>query len=64
MRTRLPGPPFPACRLQDFYTLTLDSLAQAKNERLWFKTNMKLANLYVNLKELNRAARVLKELHK
>ena len=32
---------------QDFYSLTLDSLKESKNERLWFKTNMKLANLWV-----------------
>ncbi|GAB4820519.1 hypothetical protein N2152v2_007565 [Parachlorella kessleri] len=50
--------------LQDFYSLTLDSLAQSKNDRLWFKTNMKLANLYVSLKDMGRAAKVLKELHR
>ena len=65
-----PRSPHPACTrprptaAQDFYSLTLDSLAQAKNERLWFKTNMKLAHLYVGLKELGRAGRVLKELHR
>ena len=50
--------------MQDFYSLTLDSLAQAKNDRLWFKTNMKLANLYVSLRDMGRAAKVLKELHR
>lgn len=49
--------------LQDFYSLTLASLAESKNERLWFKTNMKLANLWVSLRELGKAARVLRELH-
>jgi COP9 signalosome complex subunit 2 len=44
--------------LQDFYSLTLDSMAEAKNERLWFKTNMKLANLLVGMKEGAKAAKV------
>ncbi|KAI7840317.1 hypothetical protein COHA_006099 [Chlorella ohadii] len=50
--------------LQEFYSLTLDSMAEAKNERLWFKTNMKLANLWVGLKEAGKAAKVLRELHR
>ncbi len=33
-------------------------MAEAKNERLWFKTNMKLANLWVGLKEAGKAAKV------
>lgn len=45
-------------RPQDFYSLTLDSMAEAKNERLWFKTNMKLANLLVGMKEGAKAAKV------
>ncbi|PRW18415.1 COP9 signalosome complex subunit 2 [Chlorella sorokiniana] len=50
--------------LQEFYSLTLDSMAESKNERLWFKTNMKLANLWVSLKEGGKAAKVLRELHR
>ncbi|PSC72680.1 COP9 signalosome complex subunit 2 [Micractinium conductrix] len=50
--------------LQDFYSLTLDSMAEAKNDRLWFKTNMKLANLWVDLKQGAKAAKVLRELHR
>jgi COP9 signalosome complex subunit 2 len=49
--------------LQDFYGLTLSALAEAKNERLWFKTNVKLANLWFSLKRTHEAATVLKELH-
>ncbi|KAG7670147.1 putative COP9 signalosome complex subunit 2 [Nannochloris sp. 'desiccata'] len=49
--------------LQDFYGLTLSALAEAKNERLWFKTNVKLANLWLSLKRTSEAAMVLKELH-
>lgn len=32
-------------------------MAESKNERLWFKTNMKLANLWVGLKEGGKAAK-------
>jgi COP9 signalosome complex subunit 2 len=49
--------------LQEFYGLTLGALAEANNERLWFKTNVKLANLWLGLKETNKAAEVLSELH-
>ena len=47
-----PLPPVAFCPPQDFYSLTLDSMAEAKNDRLWFKTNMKLANLWVDLKQV------------
>lgn len=50
--------------LQDFYSLTLDTMAESKNERLWFKTNMKLANLWVSLRDSGKAAKVLCELHR
>ena len=59
----LPSHPIPLPFCQDFYGLTLESLADSKNERLWFKTNMKLANLWVGLGEGGQAARVLRELH-
>jgi COP9 signalosome complex subunit 2 len=49
---------------QEFYGLTLEFLADSKNERLWFKTNMKLANLWVGLCEVGKAGRVLKELRR
>ena len=49
--------------LQDFYGLTLDAMKEAKNDRLWFKTNVKLANLWLSLKQTAEAETVLKELH-
>ena len=55
---RHPSHPHPHPSLQDFYSLTLDSMAESKNERLWFKTNMKLANLWVGLREGSKAAKV------
>ncbi|KAK9794025.1 hypothetical protein WJX73_004702 [Symbiochloris irregularis] len=50
--------------LQNFYGTTLEALAEAKNERLWFKTQLKLCGLWFKLNEYGRLARILKELHK
>lgn len=46
--------------LESFYELTLESLKHAKNERLWFKTNTKLANLYLQNADWNGLSIVLK----
>ena len=51
-------------RLQDFYGLTLDALKEAQNDRLWFKTQLKLCGLWFKLKEYSRGARILRELHR
>ena len=48
--------------LQNFYELTLDSLKHAKNERLWFKTNSKLASLYLHNQDWPRLQNVLRQL--
>jgi COP9 signalosome complex subunit 2 len=50
--------------LQEFYETTLAALQEARNERLWFKTNLKLANLYYENDEYSRLGKLLKELHK
>ena len=52
--------------LKSFYELTLEALKQpnAHNERLWFKTNLKLCELWFTQREFGRMARTLKELHK
>lgn len=49
--------------LQDFYETTLDALKDAKNDRLWFKTNTKLGKLYYDRGDFNRLAKILKQLH-
>lgn len=49
--------------LQDFYETTLDALKDAKNDRLWFKTNTKLGKLYYDRSDFNRLAKILKQLH-
>jgi COP9 signalosome complex subunit 2 len=50
--------------LEEFYETTLVALQEASNERLWFKTNLKLANLYYEGSEFTRLAKLLKELHR
>lgn len=50
--------------LQEFYETTLHSLEEAKNERLWFKTNLKLCKLWFTLKEFGRVSKILKELYR
>ncbi|MCL4129183.1 UNVERIFIED_CONTAM: hypothetical protein GTU68_023257 [Idotea baltica] len=49
--------------LQDFYETTLDALKDAKNDRLWFKTNTKLGKLYFDREDFTRLSRILKQLH-
>ena len=53
-----------ANRTQEFYGITLEALAEAKNERLWFKTQLKLCSLWLKLHEYSRATKLLKELHR
>ncbi|VDL69772.1 unnamed protein product [Nippostrongylus brasiliensis] len=48
--------------LQKFYETTLDALKDAKNERLWFKTNTKLGKLYFDMHEFNKLEKILKQL--
>lgn len=50
--------------LQDFYETTLTALQEAKNERLWFKTNLKLGKLWYDRQEYGRLQKILKELHR
>ena len=51
-------------KVQGFYSATLEALTGASNERLWFKTQLKLCGLWFGLKEFSRAAKILKELHR
>lgn len=50
--------------LQEFYETTLAALQEARNERLWFKTNLKLGKLWFDVGEFPRLTRILKELHR
>lgn len=50
--------------LHEVYGTTLEALKQANNERLWFKTNLKLGKLYYDSNEYGRLATIIEELHK
>lgn len=50
--------------LEKFYSLTLDCFQSTNNERLWLKTNIKLAKLLLDRKEYLTVTRKLRELHK
>ena len=50
--------------LQQLYEATLRAVADQGNERLWFKTNVRLANLWVHRHDWARLTRVLRELRK
>jgi COP9 signalosome complex subunit 2 len=49
--------------LQNFYETTLEALKEAKNDRLWFKTNTKLGKLYFDREEYGKLQKILKQLH-
>uniref|UniRef100_A0AC34Q405 PCI domain-containing protein n=1 Tax=Panagrolaimus sp. JU765 TaxID=591449 RepID=A0AC34Q405_9BILA len=48
--------------LHKFYAVTLDCLKESHNERLWFKTNTKLAKLYLDEKDFSNFDLVLSQL--
>ena len=49
--------------LQNFYETTLEALKDAKNDRLWFKTNTKLGKLYFDRGDYAKLQKILKQLH-
>ncbi|DAZ95791.1 TPA: hypothetical protein N0F65_009187 [Lagenidium giganteum] len=48
--------------LQRFYETTLETLKEARNERLWFKTNLKLGNLLYEIGDFARLSKIIKDL--
>ncbi|XP_017786958.1 PREDICTED: COP9 signalosome complex subunit 2-like [Nicrophorus vespilloides] len=48
--------------LQEFYEMTLDALKDAKNDRLWFKTNCKLGKVYFDSGEFGKLLKIIKQL--
>lgn len=50
--------------MEKFYQLTLESFQSTNNERLWLKTNIKLAKLWLEWKEYRVLADKVRELHK
>lgn len=50
--------------MERFYSLTLESFQSTNNERLWLKTNVKLAKLLLDRKDYSAITKKLRELHK
>ncbi|KAF2273647.1 COP9 signalosome complex subunit 2 [Westerdykella ornata] len=50
--------------MEKFYALTLDTFQSTNNERLWLKTNIKLAKLWLDRKDYRQLTEKLRELHK
>jgi len=50
--------------MENFYSQTLESFQSTNNERLWLKTNTKLARLWLDQKDYRRLTDKLRELHK
>lgn len=50
--------------MEKFYSLTLNSFQSTNNERLWLKTNIKLARLWLERKQYSQLSKKVRELHK
>ena len=50
--------------MEKFYALTLDAFQSTNNERLWLKTNIKLAKLWLDRKDYRQLTEKVRELHK
>lgn len=50
--------------MEKFYALTLGIFRSTNNERLWLKTNIKLARLWLDRKDYRQLTEKLRELHK
>jgi COP9 signalosome complex subunit 2 len=50
--------------MEEFYSQTLQSFQSTNNERLWLKTNLKLAKLHLDRKDYGTVTKKLRDLHK
>ena len=50
--------------IEQFYSVTLQCFQSTNNERLWLKTNIKLARLLLDRKDYHAVARKLRDLHR
>ncbi|CAI7664493.1 unnamed protein product [Penicillium palitans] len=50
--------------MEEFYSLTLESFQNTNNERLWLKTNIKLARLWLERKQYGQLGKKMRELHR
>jgi len=49
---------------ETIYELTLDALKATANQRLWFSTSVKLAKLYLEMSDVQKLQRLVRNLHK
>ncbi|KAL8906409.1 MAG: hypothetical protein Q9207_002070 [Kuettlingeria erythrocarpa] len=49
--------------MEKFYSLTLESFRSTNNERLWLKTNIKLARLWLDRREYTEFVHKVRDLH-
>ena len=49
--------------LEKIYVMTLERLKITKNDRLWTKTNLKLAKLLLDRRQFSRLTKIIKDLH-
>ncbi|ORY19743.1 PCI domain-domain-containing protein [Clohesyomyces aquaticus] len=50
--------------MEKFYAMTLETFQSTNNERLWLKTNIKLARLWLDRKDYRQLTDKVRELHK
>ncbi|KAJ5357545.1 hypothetical protein N7541_004703 [Penicillium brevicompactum] len=50
--------------MEEFYSLTLESFQNTNNERLWLKTNIKLARLWLERKQYTQLGKKVRDLHR
>ncbi|KAL8936522.1 MAG: hypothetical protein Q9211_004147 [Gyalolechia sp. 1 TL-2023] len=50
--------------MERFYSLTLESFQSTNNERLWLKTNIKLARLWLDRRQYTELVKKVRDLHK
>ena len=50
--------------MEKFYSQTLESFQSTNNERLWLKTNIKLARLWLDRRQYPQLVKLVRELHK
>jgi len=50
--------------IEQLYTIALATLKSQKNERVWFRTNLKLGKLLFDAGEFAKLGKILRELHK
>jgi len=49
--------------IEELYNIALEGLKRFNNERLWFRTNLKLGKLLFDHDEFTKLAKILRELH-